>query len=90
MVVPRAAAALGAMLDQLDLIVRWFVDDIRPGDSKSLFCGKGSGPIHWRTIRYRLRRLLEDPADRVDWGVLGAHRRPHRVTGPAPSGGQGP
>ncbi|MGH9122441.1 MAG: tyrosine-type recombinase/integrase [Acidimicrobiales bacterium] len=49
------------MLDQLDLILRWFVDDIRPKlpASKALFCDEGGGPIHRGTIRNRLRHLLE-------------------------------
>jgi integrase/recombinase XerD len=49
------------MLDQLDLILHWFVDDIRPkmGDSKALFCDEGGGAIHRGTIRNRLRHLLE-------------------------------
>lgn len=56
------------MLDQLDLILRWFVDDIRPrlGESNALFCDEGGGPIHRGTIRNRLRHLLElegEPAE---------------------------
>ena len=49
------------MLDQLDLILRWFVDDIRTkmGESKALFCDEGGGAIHRGTIRNRLRHLLE-------------------------------
>jgi integrase/recombinase XerD len=49
------------MLDQLDLILRWFVDDVRPrlGGSKAVFCDEGGGPIHRGTIRNRLRHLLE-------------------------------
>ncbi len=49
------------MLDQLDLILRWFLDDVRPrlGDSTALFCDEGGGPIHRGTIRNRLRHLLE-------------------------------
>jgi integrase/recombinase XerD len=48
------------MLDQLDLILHWFVDDIRPkmGESKALFCDEGGGAIHRGTIRNRLRHLL--------------------------------
>lgn len=49
------------MLDQLDLILRWYTDDVRPrlGDSRALFCDEGGGPIHRGTIRNRLRHLLE-------------------------------
>ncbi len=49
------------MLDQVDLILRWFVDEIRPrlGESKALLCDEGGGPIHRGTIRDRLRYLLE-------------------------------
>ena len=49
------------MLDELDLILRWFIDDVRtavPG-SKALFCDEGGGRIHRGTIRNRLRHLLE-------------------------------
>ena len=36
------------MLDQLDLILRWFVDDVRPKlpESNALFCDEGGGAIH--------------------------------------------
>jgi site-specific recombinase XerD len=49
------------MLDQLDLILRWFVEDVRPRfpESNALFCDEGGGPIHRGTIRNRLRYLLE-------------------------------
>jgi integrase/recombinase XerD len=49
------------MLDQLDLILHWYTDDVRPrlADSKALFCDEGGGPIHRGTIRNRLRHLLE-------------------------------
>ena len=49
------------MLDQLDLVLRWFVDDVRPRmpSSKALFCDEGGGPIHRGTVRNRLRCLLE-------------------------------
>jgi len=49
------------MLDQLDLILRWFCDDVRTRlpESKALFCDEGGGPIHRGTIRNRLRYLLE-------------------------------
>ena len=49
------------MLDGLDLIVRWFVEEIRPRfcDGRWLFCDEGGGPIHRGTIRNRLRYLLD-------------------------------
>ena len=49
------------MLDQLDLVLRWYLDDVRPrtADSKALFCDEGGGVLHRGTIRNRLRRLLE-------------------------------
>jgi integrase/recombinase XerD len=49
------------MLDQLDLVLRWFVEDVRPKmpSSKALFCDEGGGPIHRGTVRNRLRHLLE-------------------------------
>ncbi len=49
------------MLDHLDLVLRWFVEDVRPkmGPSKALFCDEGGGPINRGTIRNRLRYLLE-------------------------------
>jgi site-specific recombinase XerD len=49
------------MLDQLDLILRWFLDDVRPrmADSPALFCDEGGGVLHRGTIRNRLRHLLE-------------------------------
>ena len=49
------------MLDQLDLILRWFLADVRGGfgESTALFCDEGGGPIHRGTIRNRLRHLLE-------------------------------
>lgn len=49
------------MLDQVDLILRWFLDDVRPrmADSPALFCDEGGGRLHRGTIRNRLRYLLE-------------------------------
>ena len=49
------------MLDGLDLILRWFTDDVRtrfPG-SAALFCDEGGGRLHRGTIRNRLRHLLD-------------------------------
>lgn len=49
------------MLDQVDLILHWFLEDVRPrmADSPALFCDEGGGRIHRGTIRNRLRYLLE-------------------------------
>jgi site-specific recombinase XerD len=49
------------MLDGLDLILRWYLDEIRPrmGDGPALFCDEGGGRIHRGTIRNRLASLLE-------------------------------
>src|SRR5258708_30673826 len=49
------------MLDGLDLILRWYLDEIRPrmGDGRALFCDEGGGRIHRGTIRNRLASLLE-------------------------------
>ena len=49
------------MLDEVDLILRWFVADVRPrmGGSSALFCDEAGGPMHRGTIRNRLRYLLE-------------------------------
>ena len=57
----RPETAVGADADQLDLVLRWYLDDVRPrmADSKALFCDEGGGVLHRGTIRNRLRRLLE-------------------------------
>ena len=49
------------MLDHLDLVLRWFIDDVRPrmAESPALFCDEGGGVLHRGTIRNRLRFLLE-------------------------------
>jgi integrase len=62
------------MLDGLDLILRWYLDEIRPrmGDGPALFCDEGGGRIHRGTIRNRLACLLElEQAAAVARGVLG-------------------
>lgn len=58
------------MLDGLDLILRWFCEEIRPrlGDGPALFCDEAGGRLHRGTIRNRLRHLLElEGRDRTDW-----------------------
>jgi site-specific recombinase XerD len=49
------------MLDGLDLILRWFLSDVRPRfpDSAVLFADESGGRLHRGTIRNRLRYLLE-------------------------------
>jgi integrase/recombinase XerD len=49
------------MLDGLDLILRWYLDEIQPrmGDGPALFCDEGGGRIHRGAIRNRLASLLE-------------------------------
>lgn len=49
------------MLDHVDLVLRWFCDDVRPrmAESSALFCDEGGGVLHRGTIRNRLRYLLE-------------------------------
>ena len=49
------------MLDGLDLILRWYLDEIRPwmGSGPALFCDEGGDRIHRGTIRNRLASLLE-------------------------------
>jgi len=49
------------MLDQLDLILRWFLDDVRGKfpDSPALFADESGGHLHQGTVRNRLRYLME-------------------------------
>lgn len=49
------------MLDGLDLVLRWFLTDVRPKfpDSSVLFADESGGPLHQGTIRNRLRYLME-------------------------------
>jgi integrase/recombinase XerD len=70
------------MLDGLDLILRWYLDEIRPrmGDGPALFCDEGGGRIHRGTIRNRLAYLLElEHATAADRGAgeQGARFSPH-------------
>jgi integrase/recombinase XerD len=48
------------MLDHLDLVLRWFLDDVRPrmAESKALFCDEAGGVLHRGTVRNRLHHLL--------------------------------
>jgi site-specific recombinase XerD len=49
------------MLDGLDLILRWYLEEIAPrlGEGPALFCDEGGGRIHRGTIRNRLAVLLD-------------------------------
>jgi len=49
------------MLDGLDLVLRWYLTDVRDRfpDSPVLFCDESGGDLHRGTIRNRLRRLME-------------------------------
>jgi integrase/recombinase XerD len=49
------------MLDGLDLVLRWFIDDVRGKfpDSPVLFADESGGSLHPGTIRNRLRYLME-------------------------------
>lgn len=49
------------MLDHVDLVLRWFIEDVRPrmAESPALFCDEGGGVLHRGTIRNRLRHLHE-------------------------------
>ncbi|MFJ6686320.1 tyrosine-type recombinase/integrase [Streptomyces werraensis] len=49
------------MLDGLDLVLRWFLNDVRPKfpESSTLFADESGGPLHRGTIRNRLRYLME-------------------------------
>jgi site-specific recombinase XerD len=49
------------MLDGLDLILRWFVDDVRSRfpAGPALFCDESGGRLHRGTVRNRLRHLLD-------------------------------
>ena len=49
------------MLDGLDLILGWYLEEIAPrlGEGPALFCDEGGGRIHRGTIRNRLAYLLD-------------------------------
>lgn len=48
------------MLDHLDLVLRWFADDVRPrfAEGPALFCDEGGGAMHKGSVRNRLADLL--------------------------------
>ncbi|MER5897601.1 tyrosine-type recombinase/integrase [Streptomyces sp. NPDC001876] len=49
------------VLDQLDLVLHWFLDDVRGKfpDSPALFADESGGHLHQGTVRNRLRYLME-------------------------------
>lgn len=49
------------MLDGLDLVLLWFLNDVRPKfpESPALFTDESGGPLHRGTIRNRLRYLMQ-------------------------------
>lgn len=66
------------MLDGLDLILRWFLNDVRTRfpDTQVLFCDESGGQLHRATIRNRLRRLMQlEGQPRSDWFSPHALRR---------------
>lgn len=64
------------MLDGLDLVLRWFCDDVRGRfpDSPVLFADESGGALHRGTIRNRLRYLLE-----LEGGPAGERFSPHAL-----------
>lgn len=66
------------MLDRLDLVLRWFINDVRGRfpDSPVLFADESGGRLHRGTIRNRLRRLMElEGRPASDWFSPHALRR---------------
>jgi integrase/recombinase XerD len=58
------------MLDGLDLVLRWFLSDVRVRfpDSPVLFCDESGGRMATGTIRNRLRYLMElEGSPRAEW-----------------------
>lgn len=66
------------MLDDLDLVLRWFLQDVRGKfpDSTVLFADESGGALHRGTIRNRLRRLMQlEGRAQSDWFSPHALRR---------------
>jgi integrase/recombinase XerD len=57
------------MLDHLDVMLRWFLDDVRPlfGDDEALFCQQSGGRITVSTLRNRLAALWGQFGDEVSY-----------------------
>jgi site-specific recombinase XerD len=66
------------MLDGLDLILTWFLTDVRGRfpSTAVLFCDESGGQLHRGTIRNRLRGLMEvEGRPEADWFSPHALRR---------------
>jgi integrase/recombinase XerD len=66
------------MLDGLDLILTWFLADVRGRfpDTAVLFCDESGGQLHRGTIRNRLRALMQvEGRPEADWFSPHALRR---------------
>jgi site-specific recombinase XerD len=66
------------MLDGLDLVLRWFLDDVRGKfpDSAVLFADESGGALHPGTVRNRLRYLMTlEGRPAADWFSPHALRR---------------
>jgi integrase/recombinase XerD len=66
------------MLDNLDLVLHWFLDDVRGKfpDSPVLFADESGGALHPGTVRNRLRYLMTlEGRPRVEWFSPHALRR---------------
>ena len=66
------------MLDGLDLVLRWYLQDVRGKfpDSAVLFADESGGAMHRGTIRNRLRHLMElEGRPATDWFSPHALRR---------------
>ena len=66
------------MLDGLDLLLRWFLDDVRGRfpDSAVLFCDESGGRLSPGTVRNRLRHLMQlEGRGQDDWFTPHSLRR---------------
>ena len=66
------------MLDDLDLVLRWFLTDVRGKfpDSPVLFADESGGALHRGTLRNRLRHLMElEGGPQTEWFSPHALRR---------------
>ena len=66
------------MLDGLDLVLRWFLTDVRGKfpDSPVLFADESGGALHRGTLRNRLRHLMElEGGPQTEWFSPHALRR---------------
>lgn len=57
------------MLDELDVMLRWFLDDVRPlfGENDALFCQQSGGRITVSTLRNRLGALWDEFGEGVSY-----------------------